>query len=134
MSGSADEQLFHARDSYSSAALLACLVLTGQIVALVAFGSGRQAVPVEVRFALCIVAFCAVGYLVATRRRPHEQAAWAVCAILIAPFLLLAPWAAVRWGHIGGPWEAFFLPQIAMISLGLTVPRSPSLGMTTCST
>src|SRR5262249_49762623 len=128
MSQSVDERLFHAHDSYSSAILMSSLVLVGQIVALASTGVRPQGVPLEARFAVTIMALLALGYLLATHRRPRERAAWAVCAILVAMFLVLVPWAAVRWEHLGRPWEAFVLPQIAIMGLGLTMPRSFWLG------
>jgi hypothetical protein len=128
MKDTADERLFHAQDAYSCATLLAFFVLIGQILSLLTTGTGPQGIPFGVRFVLTIVSSILLGYVLATRNRPQERAAWAVCAVLLAPFLLLIPWGAVRWRELGRPWEAFFGPQMAMLTMGLTVPRSFWLG------
>jgi hypothetical protein len=126
MRQSSGEQLFHAQDAYSSAILLSSLLLMTQVFAFVVLG-GRP-LGIATRFALAGAASVALGYLVSTRRHPRERAAWAVCALLTAVYLVELPWAAERWGHLGRPWESFIGPQIAIVCVGLTVPGSFWLG------
>jgi hypothetical protein len=128
MNHSADEELFRAHDAYSSAILLSLLVLAGQIIAIATRGMAPQGIPLALDYALAAVASVALGYLVATRHRPRERAAWAACATLLLSYFVLTPWAAARWGHLGRPWEAFQMPQLAMVSVALTVPGSLWLG------
>jgi hypothetical protein len=124
-----DVEMFHARDAYSAGILLSCIVLITQLSLLVTLGSSPQGLSFPLRCALLVGSFVALGFLLATRHRPRERAAWAVCATLMGTFLLLIPWTAMRWRDLGRPWEAFLAPQIAMITLALTVPRSFWLGI-----
>ena len=125
----AEEELLDARDAYSSAILLALLVICGQVISFVTSWGGQQSIPIVVRLVLAAVAAIALGYLLTTRNAPRELMARITCLILIVPFLFLVPAAAVRWGQLGRPFEAFNTPQIAMVTAGLVVPRSFRLGI-----
>jgi hypothetical protein len=63
-----------------------------------------------------------LGYLVRTWNRPRGRIAEGVIALMIAYTLLRLPWAAVEWARLGRPVEAFTVPQLAAIAIGLFYP------------
>src|SRR5262249_29993476 len=68
-------------------------------------------------------------YLIRTRTRPNVRAVAAISAAIILYSLILLPWTAVVWCHLGRPLEAFAVPQIGAVIMALTVPRYLSLGL-----
>ena len=66
----------------------------------------------------------ALVYWLSTRRRPRARLAYAFCAVAILDTLFVLPWITAEWCAIGRPFEAVNVPQVAMITVALVVPRS----------
>jgi hypothetical protein len=47
----------------------------------------------------------------------------------VADTLLVLPWITTEWCALGRPFEAVNVPQIAMLTIALIVPRSLALGI-----
>ena len=75
------------------------------------------------------VGVLATTYFVWTRHRPNARIALGFCALAILQALIVLPWTAVVWCELRRPWEAFTVPQVAMVSMALVIPRSFWLGV-----
>jgi hypothetical protein len=126
---SAEEELFDARDSSSSAIVLGLLVffLTG-IHLLVSRAVTPRAL-INVRIVLCAVSAGGVLYLLATRKRPNAKVALAFSGLLIATLLVATPIAAVAWQRAGRPWEFHVLAQFVLLSAAAASPRPYRLAL-----
>jgi hypothetical protein len=119
-----DERRTHARDDYSSAILLALLVLVSQLLRWASDAPSLRCSSIWLDALLVALSIASLAALLATRRRPRRQLALIVCASLIALSLPASLCAAARWRASGRPFEAFQDAHVAMCSLGLVVPRS----------
>jgi hypothetical protein len=125
----AEENLAQTQDVYSSAIFLSLLVLVGEFLRLTSAAPSVHGSAVGLHAVLASASTASLGALLATRRHPRQQLAVFVCAVLIALYIPVLLWAAVRWRLGGRPFEAFKDAHVAMCSLGLVVPRSFRLGV-----
>ena len=120
------ERAMYAEDAYASVRFLSLLMfLWGAIslarVPMKPFGPWNllQAVGGAI----------AVLYFYATRKRPSTRIAVGLSTVMILYALLLLPWTTMVWADLGRPWEAFTVPQIAMVAVALVTPRYFWLGV-----
>lgn len=119
------ERALDARDAYASVTALLILLLTLGLTQLLLI----RALPPLPFVVLTAVSAVALLCRVWTRRQPRVRAALAFSVVTFAATLLLIiPWLTWSWCRLGRPWEAFTVPQLALVSLALVVPRFRWLG------
>jgi hypothetical protein len=115
-----------ARDAHRSATMLTLLVFLWGAVALLV----DPWQPFGLKNAIqSIVAAALLVYLVRSWRHPRRRAAETISALLIGYTLLLLPWLIIEWCRLGRPVDAFFLPQVAAVSMALVFPGRLWLGV-----
>jgi hypothetical protein len=121
------EQQLHAHEAHASALAAALLLLLWGAVSLFI-------VPARFRIIDSIdaaVGAIALAWLLTRRDRPDPARTYAFIAVAIASTLVWLPWIAIEWCAVGRPFEAFTIPQVAIITVALVVPRSLVLGIVT---
>jgi hypothetical protein len=119
------ERELYARDVHSSVTLLALLLFVWGAVSLFTVPFRPFAVP---NLTQVIVGGPALVYFLVSRNQPNTRVDLTFSAITITYTLLLLPWTAVVWCRLGRPLEAFTVPQVAMVTMALVIPRSFWLG------
>ena len=120
------ERRMYAYDAYASVTFLSLLIFLWGAISLATvpmrpFGPWNLLQTVGGAAAVC--------YFVATRHRPSTQIAVSVAVVMIVYSLILLPWTATVWASLGRPWEAFTVPQMAMVAVALVAPRYFWLGV-----
>jgi hypothetical protein len=121
---SAHEEVFYARDVYSSTAFLALLIIAGAGVNLWC-GRGVQPVLLTVAHACSLViSLMMLGFIAYSRRQPRPEVPIFFCASLVAGFFVVLAAAAVLWRNAGRPWETVALTQTVIVSAGMLPSRT----------
>ncbi len=76
-----------------------------------------------------VIGAALLGYLGGTWKRPRLRVVQGITALAIGYTLLRLPWAAVMWSRLGRPLEAFTVPHVAAVAVGLVYPGRTSRGM-----
>jgi len=115
----------YAVEAYASATLLAILMFLWGAVTL------PLVPPVFHVLDLSHVAIGLAGilYFVGPHRRRRAWIGYAYCAFVIVHTLIALPWTTVVWSAARRPFEAVTVPQVAIVSMALIVPRSLLIGL-----
>lgn len=120
------ERITYAQDAHASVTFLSLLMFLWGAISLIAvpmkpFGPWNLLQTVAGGLALL--------YFVSTRERPSTRLAVGGALVIVGYSFVLLPWTAMEWCKLGRPWEAFTVPQLAMVSVALVVPRYFWLGV-----
>lgn len=121
----ASAQDTRARDTHRTATILTLLVFLWGVIGLAFVPWKPFGIP---NVAQIVVGSGLLAYLVKTWNRPRLRVAEVVTAIMILYALVRLPWAAVVWCRLGRPVEAFSVPQLAAVTIGLVYPGRLSHG------
>jgi hypothetical protein len=108
------------RDAHRSASLLAFLMFLWGALSRVLVTNDPFALQ---HIVLAGVSAVALGLLLWRWKRPNARLAAVLSILLIAYALFLLPWISVGWCRAGRPVEAFTVPEVAMVSIALIIPR-----------
>src|SRR5690349_893931 len=125
----AEEELFYARDAYSSASLLAAIVLLAGAMTALRAPAGLVPLVLGLRGAQAALSAVALIFMTATRSRPRGAVAVIYCALVIGLQFFVLPANAYQWHMLGRDWETFTGAQLAIASVALVVPRSYRFGL-----
>jgi hypothetical protein len=123
-----EESQIATRDAHRSATLLAFLMFLWGALSLELV---RDDPFLRLHTILAGVSALALAVLLWRWKRPNAQLASALSAVLIAYALILLPWIAMGWCRQGRPVEAFTVPEVAMVSIALIIPRPLWIGAVT---
>lgn len=115
-----------ARDAHRGATILSLLVLLWGVLALATPPAEPFTIPDTTHTAVSAVVLV---YLIRVRARPNRKIAETICAVWIVYALLLLPWTTIVWSRIGRPFEAFTIPEAAVVAIALVVPARWRFGI-----
>lgn len=114
-----------AHEAQAGALLLALLISLWGIMSLGAAPATQVGAP-RLQIFLCAPA---IGFFVARWRAPQLRIAQLFLALAMAYTLVVLPWSVIASRGDGYPWEAFTLPDVAIIYVAFVMPRRLWLGL-----
>jgi hypothetical protein len=121
---SAHEEVFYARDVYSSTAFLSLLIIAGTIINLWC-GRGVQPLLLTVAHACSLViSTLMLAFIAYSRRQPRPEVPIFFCASLVIGFFLVLVASAVLWRRAGRPWETVALTQTVIVTSSMLPSRT----------
>lgn len=121
---SAHEEVFYARDVYSSTAFLALLIIAGTIINLWCARGVEPLVLTVAHSCSLVISVMMLGFIAYSRRQPRPEVPIFFCASLVVGFFLVLLASAVLWRRAGRPWETVALTQTVIVSASMLPSRT----------